>query len=305
MTSTGLFALLCLVMAILLVVLMNRLRKVSHENKEHNAELQQHLKRSNNELYITETGMDLASLIRLSTGDLQDLCDKVLFKLCEKLDAGYGCLLLMDEKQQMLGLTSQYAFDKHRMADKWIKPGSTLAGEVFMEERPRLISQLPSDYVNINSGLGNSKSLELLLIPLHFNGLRLGVIELAAFKPFEKVHLDIAENVSEIFSATLMSERSQEDNRKLLRDSQEKSEVLKQKETELEHSMAEMKRAQDQLEEVRKLTEKRIEEQLNSQQTLMEKIVKKYEAHEKSLRTQVEALQAENDVLKKQAGDGI
>ena len=298
MTLTGLFALISLLMLLALLVVINRLRRVSRENQEHNTELKEHISRNRDELFINETGMELAALIRISNTDLQELCDKVLFKLCEKLEAGYGCMLLLDQKQQMLSLISQFAYDQKRMPEKWIKPGSTLAGEVFLEDKPRLVSDLPEDYVNINSGLGHSRSLELLLIPMHFNGVRIGVVELAGFKAFTTVHLEIAANVSEIFSATLMSARSQEENRRLLKESQEKSDVLKQKEIELEQSIAGLKKAQQDIEETRAVSAKRIEEQLVSQQQLMEKIVKKYETHEKSLRTQIDALTIENEKLK-------
>jgi len=59
------------------------------------------------------------------------------------------------------------------------------------------LKEIPEDYVTILSGLGSSSPNNLLLIPIILEDETVGVIELASFKKFGKVIIELFESISD------------------------------------------------------------------------------------------------------------
>ncbi len=243
---------------------------------------------------VSSKVIELSGFIALSTDNLKELSAKFLSRIAENVQAGYGCLLLLNEKNQLLEITALYAFDKDKASKQGIKPGETLCGEAFLEKSTQVVKNLPANYVNINSGIGNGKPLELALTPIHFNGVRVGVLELGCFKSLSKEDIQVLDKIAETFAATVISLRSEERNKHLLKDAEEIAANLRLKESELEESLEELRKTQAQAEESRKIQEKRMEELMSSQQALMEKVVKKYEQREQEMKEEIRSLRESN-----------
>lgn len=252
-----------------------------------------HLRERNKRgLFVSDSTLDISNVIRTHNSGVKPLCDAVLFRLAELLHSGHGCLWLYNEGEKHLELTSNFAGSKYTVGDK-ILPGETLAGEAFHEESPRVISDLPAKYVEINSGLGRGSALELLLIPLHFNGQHVGIIEFGSFEKFKEEHLSLADRISELFTGTIISAKAEERNQKQLEELQAQSAALSEKEAALEQVIEELKITQQAAEEARVYNEQRLEDQMKSQKSLMEKTVKRYEQSEQVLRDEIKKLRDE------------
>jgi hypothetical protein len=50
--------------------------------------------------------------------------------------------------------------------------------------KPSTVTEVPGDYVRINSGLGASAPLNIIVLPVLFEGSVRAVVELASFSPF-------------------------------------------------------------------------------------------------------------------------
>jgi len=92
--------------------------------------------------------------------------------------AGYACGDSGDEKAQVplgVGLVGQCALEKGRI----------------------LLSDIPQDYVRINSSLGEAQPRNLIVLPVLFEGQTKAVIELASLADFTSTHLTFLEQLTE------------------------------------------------------------------------------------------------------------
>ena len=67
--------------------------------------------------------------------------------------------------------------------------GEGLVGQCALEKESILLTQVPTDYIRINSGLGEAPPLNIIVLPVLFEGQVKAVIELASFSRFSEVHL--------------------------------------------------------------------------------------------------------------------
>jgi len=51
-----------------------------------------------------------------------------------------------------------------------------------------VVTKAPPDYIQISSGLGEASPLQIIVLPVLFEGEVKAVIELASFSPFSAIH---------------------------------------------------------------------------------------------------------------------
>ena len=62
---------------------------------------------------------------------------------------------------------------------------------------------MPGDYVRINSGLGASAPLNIIVLPVLFEGSVRAVVELASFSPFSLTHQALLDQLPESIGLVL------------------------------------------------------------------------------------------------------
>ena len=102
------------------------------------------------------------------------------------------------------------------------------------------MKDVPEDYIEIESGLGDTKPNNLLIVPLKTDRGLHGVYEIAAFKQFEKYELDFAQQVANSIASTLEAVKINARTLELLNESQQKSAELEKREKELRSVMEQM-----------------------------------------------------------------
>src|SRR5262249_46293112 len=75
--------------------------------------------------------------------------------------------------------------------------GQSLVGQAARSRRIIAVDNLPTGYVAISSGLGNTAPASLIVLPIVVEGQVLGVIELASVHPFTPVHKAFLEQLME------------------------------------------------------------------------------------------------------------
>jgi hypothetical protein len=76
------------------------------------------------------------------------------------------------------------------------KPGENLNGQVAINKEILIISDIPEDYMNIESGLGKSKPVYLIIVPVLFENNTIAVMEFATFKSNSEFIKEIFEKVA-------------------------------------------------------------------------------------------------------------
>ncbi len=196
------------------------------------------------------TGTSLfGEILRNHSDDIQKLAEATIAELVKYLKANQGAFFIWEEETQALRLVSAYAYNKYKYVDKQIQAGEGLVGQAYLEKSKIYLTEIPSDYADISSGLGQASPKSLIVIPIQVNQEIYGVIELASFEQLKPYEITFLEIVSEDIATTISAIKVNNETRKLLEESQKVTEQLRKQEEEMRHNFEELMRSQ---EEVRK-----------------------------------------------------
>ncbi|NJM94636.1 MAG: GAF domain-containing protein [Cytophagales bacterium] len=195
---------------------------------------------------------DFSELLRNDERSLSDKADAIISKLVTYVQGSQGGLFIKrgqagDERMELLAC---YAYDKKRYRQKEIAPREGLVGQCWLEAEPIIMTDIPDRYVEITSGLGQKTASFLAIYPLIYDDAVVGVVELAAFQPFESHVLDFIGKVCSNVAAFLQAKMIVEAQKRLLEESARMNMALQ--EQELRQNAEEMRATQEQLE--RKVT---------------------------------------------------
>ncbi|MFY8036074.1 MAG: GAF domain-containing protein, partial [Cyclobacteriaceae bacterium] len=109
------------------------------------------------------------------------------------------------------------------------------------------LTDVPSDYVSITSGLGEGTPKAVLIVPLKVRDQIMGILEIATFSVFEKYKIEFIEQISENIATMLSSRKSIELTNQLLAEAREKTEMLTQQEEEMRQSSEELLATQEEM----------------------------------------------------------
>ncbi len=97
----------------------------------------------------------------------------------------------------ILRLIAGYGLRADIAAPSQFRLGQSLVGQVAKTRKPIIVTDAPPDYVRISSGLGDGAPVNLIVLPIVFEGQVLGVIEAGSFSRFTQVHQDFLEQLME------------------------------------------------------------------------------------------------------------
>jgi len=155
-----------------------------------------------------------------------------------------------DHNEPYLKLLASYAFRNRKNVGNRFSLGEGLVGQCYLEGHSIYLTKVPEDYVNITSGLGAANPQCVLLVPLKVKEETLGVLELAAFKPFRKYKLDLIEKAAEALAQSISTVRVSEDTKKLLDKSLSREREMKDQEERMRQNMEELYVTQEDMRKV-------------------------------------------------------
>ena len=134
------------------------------------------------------------------------------------------------------------------------------------------MSKLPDDYIQIVSGLGQAPPRNLVVLPILFEGQVKAVIELAAFEPFQAIHLNFLDQLSEGLGIVFNSIETASSTEMLLRQQAQKLEgEFTAQQARLQETNAELERKAYQLSDQNTEVERKNSEIEEARKSLQEK----------------------------------
>jgi HAMP domain-containing protein/CheY-like chemotaxis protein/GAF domain-containing protein len=219
---------------------------------------------------------NLARFTRMLQGqrDLEAVSKLILKELAPLVSAQQGVFYVMDTGpgQQVLKLLSSYAYRERKHLSNQFRLGEGLVGQCALEKDRILLTDVPDDYIKIGSGLGESKPLNIIVLPVVFEGEVKAVIELASFYRFSEIHLSFLDQLTESIGIVLNTIAAGMRTEELLKQSQSLADELRSQ----QHELTE--------------TNRRLEQQAQSLQ-----------ASEERLKAQQEELQQTNEELEERS----
>jgi hypothetical protein len=216
--------------------------KIAEREKENR------LKEDEKRNWVTVGLAKFAEILRTNNDNLQELSYVIISNLVKYTEANQAAIFILnteDASHPFLEMTACYAYERRKFAEKKIELGEGLVGTCFLEKESIYMTQIPQNYINITSGLGNGAPGVLLLVPLKVNEEIYGVIEIAAFTVFQPHVKEFIEKVSESIASTVGSVKNHIQTNKLLKMSKIQTEEMANQEEELRQNMEEMQATQE------------------------------------------------------------
>ena len=156
----------------------------------------------NREQELTWLNSNIAEITTSLTGinDLETLAQTFLSKTVPLVDSSHAVFYIKDteiaeDEEARFKLLASYAFKERKSFSNTIRLGEGLIGQAVLEKSPIILTDVPSDYVRISSGLGEASPLNIYVLPIVFEGDVKAVIEIASFKSYSKTQQDFLEEL--------------------------------------------------------------------------------------------------------------
>jgi len=189
---------------------------------------------------------NLAKFTQMLQGqkELNSVTKKILSELATVVTAQHGLFYILQEDENFdnskLNLIASYAYIKRKNSPTQYSMGEGLIGQVAVEKERIILSNVPKDYIKINSGLGDAKPKDVIILPVLFEGQLKAVIELASLDTFSETHLDFLEGLTESIGIVLNTIESNSRTEELLVQSQSLAGELKSQQEVLKNTNEEL-----------------------------------------------------------------
>lgn len=204
---------------------------------------------------LTWTKTNIADITTSLNGvhDLETLGRIFLSKVIPTVEAAHAVFYVKDmnpkNEDHMYKLLSSYAFKNRKHVTNTIMAGEGLIGQVILEKSPIILTEVPSDYVQVSSGLGEATPLSLYVLPIIFEGDIKAVLEIASFKPFNETQQSFLEELMHDAGIIIESVMSRIQLANLLEESQMLMEEIQAQSEELQSQQEELRATNEELEE--------------------------------------------------------
>ena len=181
---------------------------------------------------------NLAKFTRMLQGqrDLEAVSKLILSELAPLVSAQHGVFYMLETSEMhppFLKLLSTYAYRERKNLANRFYLGEGLVGQCALEKERILVTEVPLDYIRINSGLGEASPMNVVVLPVLFEGQVTAVVELASFNRFNEIHLTFFDQLTESIAIVLNTIAASMRTEELLKQSQSLAEEMQGQQTEL------------------------------------------------------------------------
>ncbi len=182
--------------------------------------------------------------------NLESVSRMIMSELTPLVSAHHGAFFLMDtdDDEEVLKLTNTYAYRQRKGVSNRFALGEGLVGQCALEKKSILVSGAPGDYIQISSGLGEAPPVNIIVLPILFEGEVKAVIELASFNPFSAIHQIFLDQLSESIGVVLNMIMANMRTEQLLQQSQGLTQELQNQSNELTSQQDALKQTNNALE---------------------------------------------------------
>jgi signal transduction histidine kinase/DNA-binding response OmpR family regulator/HAMP domain-containing protein len=209
--------------------------------------------------------------------DLTEVSSMILSELATLVSAQHGVFYTMTRTEDhtadgVLEMQAGYGYEERKHLSTTFRLGEGLVGQCAKEKKRILLTDVPGDYVRINSGLGAAVPLNIIVLPVLFEGSLRAVVELASFSQFSVTHQAFLDSITESVGIVLNTIQAAGQTEALLKQSQSQAEELRSQQEELRGSNADLARQASLLAEQNVVAEQKNLEVEESNRQIEEKV---------------------------------
>lgn len=208
---------------------------------------------------FTNKGLaELSNIIRDNGNNLRNLTYEVIEFLVKYMKLNQGGFFIVKEEGDdiFLELEGCYAFDRRKKINKRIQAGEGLVGQSYQEKDSIYLTEVPENYINIKSGLGDANPRSIVITPVKRDETIEGIIELASFRDLKKFEREFLEKAGESIAVALNTAKVNQRTTELYEQSQQQTEEMRAQEEEMRQNMEELSATQEEMQRTQKDYEK-------------------------------------------------
>jgi CheY-like chemotaxis protein/signal transduction histidine kinase/HAMP domain-containing protein len=186
--------------------------------------------------------------------DIKTVAKLIMSELAPLVNSQTAMFYLNEPVDDRPLLTYMAGFAPPRLSNhQQFRSGEGLVGQCVAERKSILVKNVPPDYLEVTSGTGAARPLNIIVLPVLFEGRIKAVIELASFERFSDNHLLFLDQLTESIGIVLNTIAANMRTEELLKQSQSLT-------TELQSQQEELRSTNEELEEKARLLAEQNEE---------------------------------------------
>ncbi len=139
------------------------------------------------------------------------LAKNIITFLTTYLEAQVGVFYLLEEEKRAKGfaqkgkeamsdrvrlkLLASYAYTQRKGMTNEFEIGEGLIGQAALEKQRIIVNEVPEDYIQIQSGLGEAVPQNLIVIPFLYENTVKGIIEIGSFHAITEIQLEFLDQI--------------------------------------------------------------------------------------------------------------
>src|ERR1700761_8405543 len=194
-----------------------------------------------------QTGLAKIAGLMQGQRDLAVVAQLIMDELIPLVGGQQGAFFLTDpnDRETRLRLIAGYGLPPRANGQGGRVPGQVLLGEsligqVAKTRRPVILDEVPAGYARISSAIGESRPVNVMIVPIVFEDQVLEGIEDGSLFPFTQVHRDFLEQLMEAIGVNVNTMIANARTDALLDQSQRLTAELQARQMELQRSNAEL-----------------------------------------------------------------
>ena len=230
--------------------LAQKIEERTKELQQKQDKLLEHQEKEKQQNWLNAGFAIINDILSENKDNFKKLSRKILSMLVKRMGARYGVLYVITDdefNEPYLEMVADFGCSKElKEKNAKISTDSGLVGATFTENQVQNISDIPEDYVKINSGLGESKPKSLLIAPLSTDEAVLGVVELASYNNFKPIEIEFIKKIAFSIAINLNIVKMNERNVNLIQQFQEQAESMQEKEEQMRLTLEELQYVREQ-----------------------------------------------------------
>ncbi|WEN14908.1 response regulator [Rhodanobacter sp. AS-Z3] len=152
--------------------------------------------------WIRANVSDIAQTL-LQTSSHKEFAQGLISELVPLCNAGIGLFYAYDKERQRLDLLGSYGLRLSNRSAEQYMPGEGLVGQCATERKPIILTDVPADYLHIDSGSGEATPRHVAILPLLYRDALIGVLELASFAPLTALQQSLLDELLPIVALAM------------------------------------------------------------------------------------------------------
>lgn len=191
------------------------------------------------------TGINQLNEILKVNKHIEELGPEIITMLVNYTKSNQGMLFIINEENKedpFMEMKGCYAYEKRKyLTGRIFRKGEGLLGAAWIEKNRIFLTDVPGNYINITSGLGEATPKSILIVPVIADDKVVALIEIASFNIFESHEISFLEAAAERLAHNLSSIKANQNTQSLLMEFSQEIEALKVYEEELKQNLEALK----------------------------------------------------------------